>query len=136
MAERAIRLNPNAPPWAIRFLRSAFIYAGDFTQALRIHQRLPKEMFADADYIEGATILVALDRNEDAQAVVAQALAAYPTITIEGWTGDPGWDDEDRRKTIALMRKAGFPACASEAEVGKGGIVARLPECVPAQPSN
>ena len=59
MAERAMRLNPNAPPWAIRFLRSAFFTAGQYERALEIHQRLPKEMFADADYIEAAEILIA-----------------------------------------------------------------------------
>ena len=136
MAEQAIRLNPNAPPWAIRFLRSAFFMAGQYEQALQIHQRLPKEMFADADYIEAAEILIAANKADNAKAVVAAALAAYPTITIESWTGDPGWSDEDRQKSVALMRKAGFPACASKAEVEKGGIVVRLPECLQAKLNN
>ena len=129
MAERAMRLNPNAPPWAIRFLRSAFFVAGQNERALEIHQRLPKEMFADADYIEEAEILIAADQAEAARAVVGEALAAFPTITIESWTGDPGWTDADRRKAVNLMRAAGFPACASKAELEKGGIVVRLPEC-------
>jgi len=90
MAERAMRLNPNAPPWAIRFLRSAFLTAGQYERALEVHQRLPKEMFADADYIEAAEILIAAHQAEAARAIVGEALAAYPTITIESWTGDPG----------------------------------------------
>lgn len=32
-------------------------------------------------------------------------------------------------KAIALMRLAGFPDCASPAELAKGGIKVRLPEC-------
>ena len=34
------------------------------------------------------------------------------------------------------MREAGFPACASKAEVEKGGIVVRLPECLQVQFNN
>ncbi|MFO1075970.1 MAG: adenylate/guanylate cyclase domain-containing protein, partial [Geminicoccaceae bacterium] len=129
MAERAIRLNPAAPPWALRFLRDAFLYAGRNEQALEIHRKVPKEMFSDADYIDGAMILIALGRDTEAKALAAKALAAFPAITIEGWTGDPGWNDADRRRTIELMAKAGFPACASDAEFAKGGIVVLLPEC-------
>ena len=73
MAERAMRLNPNAPPWAIRFLRSAFFAAGQNERALEVHQRLPKEMFADADYIEAAEILdAAADQAEAAAALSAR----------------------------------------------------------------
>ena len=130
MAERAMRLNPDAPPWALRFLRSAFVMAGQYEKALVVNRRLPKAMFVDADYIEEAVSLVALQRGSGAKAMVAEAVAKVPGISIEGWTGDPGWSDEDRKRTVALMREAGFPACADEAEVKKGGIVVRLPECV------
>ncbi len=129
MAERAARLDPNAPPWALR-MQSGGLFAGSrYEEAIRIRQRVPKEMFNDSDYIELATFLVAAGRIDEARALVGESLAAYPAITIEGWTGDPGWSAEDRRNTIELMRKAGFPACASDAEVKKGGIKIRLPEC-------
>ena len=129
MAERAVRLDPNAPPWALRMQSGALFMGGRREEAVRIRQRIPKEMFSDGDYIELADFLVALDRTDEAKAVVAEGLAAYPAISIESWTGDPGWSGEERRNTIELMRKAGFPACASAAEVKKGGIKVRLPDC-------
>jgi TolB-like protein/class 3 adenylate cyclase len=130
MAEQAVRLDPHAPPWALRMQSTALFSGGHYEEAVRIRQRIPREMFSDGDYIELAVFLVALERTEEAKAEVAAGLAAYPTITIESWTGDPGWADEERQNTIDLMRKAGFPPCANEAEIKKGAIKVRLPECM------
>ena len=130
MAERAVRLDPHAPAWALRFQSGGLFNGGRYEEAIRVRQRIPKTMFVESDYIELAIFLAAAERDGEAKAVVAESLAAFPAITIEGWTGDPGWTEEDRRNTVTLMRKAGFPACASEAEMKKGGIKVRLPECV------
>ena len=129
MAERAIRLNPSAPPSAIRPLRSAFIAADRIQEALAIHGRMAKEKYIDADYIDGAIILSALDRGEAAKALIAKALIEFPDLTIESWTGTSDWGEADRAKVVAQMRKAGFPACSSAGAVEKEHIVFRLPEC-------
>ena len=129
MAERAIRLNPSAPPSAIRPLRSAFIAADRIQEALAIHGRMAKEKYIDADYIDGAIILSALDRGEAAKALIAKALIEFPDLTIESWTGTSDWGEADRAKVVGQMRKAGFPACASAGAVEKEHIVFRLPEC-------
>lgn len=129
MALLAIRLDPNAPPWALRFQSSALLQGGHYEDAVRIRQRIPRAMFADGDYVELATALVALDKIEEAKTVAGEGMSAFPAITIESWTGDPGWTDAERNKTIDLMRKAGFPSCASATEVKKGGVKVRLPEC-------
>ena len=128
MAERAIRLNPNAPPWAFASFAVPSSWPGNTSSALQIHQRLPKEMFADADYIEAAEILIAADQAE-AAGRCRRGAGRVPDDHHRKLDRRSGWSDADRRKTVALMREAGFPACASKAEVEKGGIVVRLPEC-------
>jgi len=128
-AERAVRLDPNARPWALRFQSAGLFYGGRLAEAIRVRQKVPKEMFTESDYIELASFLAAAQRVDEAKALAAEALTVLPHISIEGWTGDPGWLEEDRQKAIALMRLAGFPDCASPAELAKGGIKVRLPEC-------
>lgn len=68
MAERAFRLNPSPAPWAIRFLRKAFLNAERYDVALQVHQRMPTTMFIDWDAIDGAVILEALGRKDKARA--------------------------------------------------------------------
>jgi Tfp pilus assembly protein PilF len=132
MAARAFRLNPNAPPWAIRFMRGAFIAADRNQEALAIHDRLARERYIDADYIDGAIILAVLDRGDAAKALVAEGVTKYPDLTIESWTGTSDWGEADRAKFVGQMRKAGFPACASARVAEKEHIVFRLPECIQA----
>jgi TolB-like protein/DNA-binding winged helix-turn-helix (wHTH) protein/Tfp pilus assembly protein PilF len=133
MAKRAIRLNPAAPPSAIRFIRSAFIAADRYEEALAVHNRLAKEKYVDPDYIDGAVIMAMLDRGDEASALVAEGVKNYPDLTIESWTGTSDWGEADRAKAVAQMRKAGFPACSSPVVIAEGQIVFRLPECVQAK---
>jgi TolB-like protein/class 3 adenylate cyclase/tetratricopeptide (TPR) repeat protein len=129
MAELAARLDPNAPPWALRMQSTALFAGGRAEDAIRIRKRVPREMFTDGDFIELAIYMAKLGRIDEAKSYAAEGLAAFPAISIESWTGDPGWSDAERRNTVALMRKAGFPPCASAEEFSKGGIKVRLPEC-------
>lgn len=132
MAKKAIRLNPAAPPSAIRFIRGAFIAADRYEEALAVHNRLAKEKYVDPDYIDGAVAMAMLDRGDEARALVAEGVKNYPDLTIESWTGTSDWGEADRAKAVAQMRKAGFPACSNHDGVVKGQIVFRLPECVEA----
>lgn len=129
-AARAVRLDPNAPPWALRFQSAGLFYGNRYDEAIKVRQRVPASMFTDSDYIELATFFVAAKRLEEAKALATTAVATLPGISIEGWTGDPGWLEADRQQAIAYMRDAGFPVCASDAELAKGGIEVRIPECV------
>ena len=129
MAELAARLDPHAPPWALRMQSTALFAGGKPEEAIRIRKRVPKEMFTDGDFIELAVYLAKLDRTEEARAYARDGLAANPALSIEGWTGDPGWSDAERQNTVALMRRAGFPPCASAVEFKRGGIKVRLPDC-------
>jgi hypothetical protein len=73
--------------------------------------------------------LAMLDRGDEAKAVVARTLGRFPDVTIEGLVGRPEWADHERKRLVETMGKAGFPACASAAEIAKLANPVRLPEC-------
>ena len=52
--------------------------------------------------------------TDEAKAAVKEALDHFPDITIESYTGGADWIEAERQRMIETMRKAGFPACASE----------------------
>ncbi len=132
MAKQAFRLNPAAPPSALRFMRGAFISADRYQEALTVHNRLPREKYVDPDYIDGAIILAMMDHSDEAKALVDEGTKKYPDLSIESWTGTSDWGEADRVKAVGQMRKAGFPACASATAVEQEHIVFRLPECMQA----
>ncbi|MBE7186079.1 MAG: hypothetical protein INR68_16905 [Methylobacterium mesophilicum] len=129
MADLAGRLDPNPSPWAARFRSYALFGGGRFAEAVRVRERVPKEMFAEADYIELAIFLAAAGRTQEAVALAREANGPFPTISIEGWTGTPDYSDAERKELVAYMRQAGFRPCADPAEIDKGRIRHRLPEC-------
>lgn len=128
-AARAVRLDPGAPPWALRFQSAGLAYGERYEEAIQVRRKVPKAMFTEGDYIELAGFLVEVGRVGEARALAAEAMAALPDISIESWTGDPGWLEADRQRAISQMRAASFPACASEEELGRGAVKVRLPEC-------
>lgn len=128
-AARAVRLDPGAPPWALRFQSAGLAYGKRYDEAIEVRQKVPKAMFTDSDYIELAGFLVEAGRIGEARQLAAEAVAALPGISIESWTGDPGWVEADRQRAIAQMRAAAFPPCAGEAELARGAVKVRLPEC-------
>jgi tetratricopeptide (TPR) repeat protein len=129
-AERAIRLNPNSPNWAIGAYRYAHFMAGRYEEALQLQQRRPKQGFGRADYVYVAAILAALGREREASTAVAEALAQFPDLSIEGFAGGPEWSEAERDRFIETMGKANFPPCASEAVLKNRPDLIRLPECV------
>ena len=86
--------------------------AGRVEDALRIHERKPRENYRRQDYIWRAMLLASVGRADDARAAVADALAYFPGVSIESYARKPGWSDAEREKVTEAMRKAGFPACA------------------------
>ena len=126
MAKQAMKLNPSAPPSAIRPMRYAFMAADRNEEALAIHSRLAKEKYIDADFIEGAILLALFNKQSEANALVADAQTNFPDLTIESWTGTPDWSDAERVKVVAQMRKAGFSPCSPK----DAQIAVRLPECI------
>jgi hypothetical protein len=78
--------------------------------------------------------LAALGRLEEAKALVARGTAKYPgLLSIEKFALNRGWSASARPFMTDLMRKAGFPACASDKDLAGIAKPERLPECVKAQ---
>ena len=71
-----------------------------------------------------------LNRSAEAKAATSLALAHFPDLTIEGFTGTPDWTDADRMRFVGPMRAAGFPPCAKPETLAKNPQLVRLPECL------
>ena len=70
-----------------------------------------------------------LGRADEAKAVVAQALARFPELSIEARISGPSYLDVERARITEAMRKAGFPPCAKPEELAGSENPVRLPEC-------
>ena len=129
-ADHAIRLNPNYQVWQGFQFSWAYFSVGQFEDALRILERLPKEKYQPFAWVMLAASYAALGREPQAKATVADMLAKNPDLTIEGFLGAPDWSDADRVRFIGPMRAAGFPPCAKPEILAKNPQLVRLPECV------
>ena len=128
-AQRALRLNPNMPPAALAKNRYAFFMTGRYDEALRLNARIPREAYGRDDFIYRAVLLNETGNAGDARAAVAEALERFPSISVEGWSGQAGYSDAERQRWVATMRKAGFPLCAGDQVLVERSVVRRLTEC-------
>ena len=128
-AQRALRLNPNMPPSALAKNRYAFFMTGRYDEALRLNARIPREAYGRDDFIYRAVLLNETGNARDARAAVAEALERFPSISVEGWSGQAGYSDAERQRWVATMRKAGFPVCAGDQVLVERSVVRRLTEC-------
>jgi TolB-like protein/class 3 adenylate cyclase/Tfp pilus assembly protein PilF len=128
-AERAMRLNPNMPAWALNSFRYAYFMVGRYEDALRMQDRRPRESYQRYDYVFRAASLAALGRVDEARAAVAETLKQFPNITVEGFAGAPEWSEAERRRLTETMRKAGFPICADKVDLKNMPGIRRLSEC-------
>ena len=129
IVDRVIRLNPNYPMWAAGPFSYAYFMAGRYEDAARLLERVPPDNYNRSRWAIRAGSYAALGRAEEAQAIVKQALDAFPDLTIEGFVSDPGWSEAERQRLIETMRTAGFPACAKPEELAQFAKPVRLPEC-------
>ncbi len=113
-AQRALRLNPDMPPAALAKNRYAFFMTGRYDEALRLNSRIPPEAYGRDDLIYRAVLLSETGDAEAARVAVAEALRRFPTISIEGWSGEAGYSAAERQRWVETMRKAGFPLCAGD----------------------
>lgn len=134
-ADRAFRLNPNAPGWAYGSFSYAYFMAGRYDDAVRSMERRPLDSLDRVAFVMRAALYAVVDRIDDAHRAVADTLGRYPDLTIEGFLSDPGYNDVERKKFMQAMRKAGFPACASADVLAELAKPVRLPECAQLRPA-
>jgi hypothetical protein len=105
--------------------------AGRYEDALRFIEPKPPETRRRNDLVYRAASLSELGRTEEARAAVAEALRQHPGLTIESFAlFKSGWNDRERRRLVATMRRAGFPVCAPVGDPQAVTAAKRLPECV------
>src|SRR5690348_7511168 len=101
------------PSWALVSYRYAYFMAGRVEDALRMQERRSRENYRRQDYVWRAMLLAAVGRTDDARSAVADTLAHFPDVSIEGYARTPDWSDLERERMTEAMRKAGFPPCAA-----------------------
>jgi TolB-like protein/class 3 adenylate cyclase/tetratricopeptide (TPR) repeat protein len=129
LIERAIRLDPNYPNWANRPFGFAYFMAGRYEEAIGMFERLGTARHNLYSWSAHAGALAAMGRREEAAALVIQAIAAHPELSIEMIANGAGWSDAEHQRFIDTMRLAGFPACAKPDALAKIEKPLRLPEC-------
>ena len=117
------------PPWALGMYGYAYFMAGRVEDALRMQERKPRDHYRRQDYVWRAMLLAVVGRTDDAHAAVADTLAHFPGVSIEGFAGTPDWSEAERERVTEAMRKAGFPACATAEDLKNVPGIKQLPEC-------
>ena len=130
-AERALRLNPNAPTWTYVSYRWAFLIAGQYDDALAMHQRRPRDSYGRADFVEGATILAAVGHQKDADTLAQEASRRFQDISIEAYVSGASPNPTERQRLAEAMKKAGFPFCARTEELKAFPDMQQLSRCQP-----
>ena len=129
--DRAMQLNPNYPHWAVDCFRTALVMVGRYEDVLRNQTHQPEDKWNQDAYVFTAASLAALGRHDEANSTVARAMAKYPgLLSIEKFALNRGWSAVAVPAVTDLMRKAGFPACATDKDLEGIAKPVRLPECV------
>jgi TolB-like protein/class 3 adenylate cyclase/Tfp pilus assembly protein PilF len=129
IADRIIRLNPSYPTWAIGPFSFVYVMAGRYADALRVLERESTDNYTIYSWIHRAVSYAMLDRPDEAKLWVARTLEKYPDLTIQGYLSPPEWIEADRKHLIPIMRKAGFPPCATPVQLKTLEKPIPLPEC-------
>lgn len=129
-ADRAIALNPDFPKWAVPCLRLAYVLSGRYADAIQVQSRQPEEEWNTDGFVVVAGSLATLGRKDEAAAVVKRGVAKFPGLmSIERFALNRGWPPDAIKTVEDLMRRAGFPACATSQELSDTPDPVRLPEC-------
>ena len=123
------RLNPNYPAWAATPFSYVYVMAERYADALSVLKRQPTENYNVYSWVSGSVANAMLDRPDEAKLWVQRTLQEHPDLTIEGFLSTPDWADADRQYLAALMRAAGFPACAKTEQLEGFKSPIHLPEC-------
>ena len=129
--DRAIQLNPNYPTWAVDCFRLGLVMVGRYEDVLRNQEREPENKWNQDAYVITAGSLAALGRMDEAKTLVARGVAKYPNmLSIEKFALNRNFAPLASSVMTDLMRKAGFPVCASDGDLAGTARPVRLPECV------
>jgi hypothetical protein len=113
----------------VNFYRWAYFMAGHFEDAWHVQERQPMDKLTNSGFFMEAAIPGALGRTEQAKQAVTDAVAHGPNTSIQDIVRQPGMIDEERRKLVDRLLKAGFPACAGLAVLAESKYPFPLRDC-------
>ena len=129
-AERAIAINPGYPKWAVPCLRLALVLVGRYDDAIRIQSRQTEDEWNTDGFVIMAGSLASLGKKEEAAALAKRGIAKFPgLLSIERFALNRSWAPDASKVMEDLMRRAGFPACATSQDLADMPQPVRLPEC-------
>ncbi len=129
--DRAIRINPSFPAWAIPCARLGLFMDGRYEDAVKVQQRQPEAMWNTDGFAVTASSLAALGRAEEAKALAKRGTEHFPgMLTVEKFALNRQWPTAGSRVFEQFMRKADFPVCASDKDLAGIAKPVRLPECL------
>ncbi|MEO5756631.1 MAG: BTAD domain-containing putative transcriptional regulator [Mesorhizobium sp.] len=129
-ADRAIAINPAYPNWAIPCLRLGLVMAGRYEDVIRVQSHQPEEEWNTDGFVIVAGSLASLGKKDESAALAKRGVAKFPgLLTVERFALNRSWPADAVKVMVELMRKAGFPACATAQELADTPNPIRLPEC-------
>ncbi|MEO6012352.1 MAG: BTAD domain-containing putative transcriptional regulator [Devosia sp.] len=129
--DRAIAINPHYPNWAVPCLRLGAVLVGRYEDAIRIQSRKPENEMNSDGYVVLAGSLASVGRVDEAASLITRGRARFPgLLSIERFALNRYWPPDASKVMVDLMRRAGFPPCATAQELGDTPNPARLRECV------
>lgn len=130
-AERAIAINPAYPNWAIPCMRLGVVLVGRYEDAIRIQSRQPENEMNTDGFVVLAGSLASLGKKDEAAALAKRGVAKFPgLLSIERFALNRSWAPEASKVMADLMRRAGFPTCATSQDLADTPNAVRLPECI------
>ena len=101
-----------------------------FAGLIRVQARQPEDEWNSDGFVIIAGSLASLGKKDEAAALVKRGLAKFPgLLSIERFALNRYWTPDGVKVMTDLMRKAGFPACATAQELADTPNPVRLPEC-------
>lgn len=128
--DRAIAINPAYPNWAVPCLRLGAVLVGRYDDAIRIQSHQPEDEMNSDGYVVLAGSLASLGKTDEAGALAKRGVAKFPgLLSIERFALNRYWPPDASKVMVELMRRAGFPACATSQDLADTPDAVRLPEC-------
>jgi adenylate cyclase len=108
--KKAIRLNPIPPNWYLHYLGATYRVIGNYEKAI---EKFKKVIIRDPDFWlshwDLAVSYGLLDREEEAQASVAELLRIRPKFSIAKVRQSLYIDEAGKQRCFEVLRKAGLP---------------------------
>ena len=128
LADKALRLNPNYPPWYNQGLYMAYLFGGEFEKARKYAAMITDPFATDYAYLAAATAMT--DDMKAAKAAAAEVARLEPEWSVEQYLSNAGGYPENTAILfVEAARKAGVSACVPADRLSSLPSLIRLNNC-------